>query len=163
MGLKQWREIIYLKALSIAIYGLQFYFGQNESLKDSLTALLMRGNCAIYGAPLSLDLNNKWICSQIGVKTLRKLIIKIALKNIHKVLITQQLPEIYRMIVFPRFFHKAAEIKVKDAPRTIQGRKSIIYISIKQFNQLHHPLKYCHLKTFITMIAKRKIQEVPDN
>ena len=63
------------------------------------------------------------------------------------------------MIVFPRFFHKAAEIKVKDAPRTIQGRKSIIYISIKQFNQLHH----CHLKTFITMIAKRKIQEDPDN
>ena len=55
LSIKERRELIYSKALSIAKYGLELYIGQTQTVKDSLSALFMRGNRAIFGRPLPLD------------------------------------------------------------------------------------------------------------
>ena len=68
MTMKQRKEAVYAKALSVSLYGIVFYLGQSEAVKDSFTALLMRGNRAIYGGPLPYDTKTKWICNMIGVK-----------------------------------------------------------------------------------------------
>ena len=55
LSLKERRELIYSKALLIAKYGLEFYFGQTQAIKDSISAVLMKDKKAIYGAPLAFD------------------------------------------------------------------------------------------------------------
>ena len=44
LSIKERREFIYSKALSIAGYGLEFFFGQTQTVKDSISVLYMRGN-----------------------------------------------------------------------------------------------------------------------
>ena len=163
MSIKERKVLIYSKALSVASYGLELYIGQNQCVKNSLSALFMRGNRAIYGRPLPADTNTEWICSQIGVKTPKQLIIEAALKTIHRVVNCQKPPQLYNFLEFPRFFRKASNIQVVNAPRTIRCRRSTIYKSVRQFNQLHPSLKYCHPKLFKSIIEKRNILEVPDD
>ena len=163
LSMKERRELIYAKALSIVKYGLELYFGQPQIVKNNLSALMMRGNRAIFGRPLPLDTNTEWICNQIGVKTPRQLIIEAALKTIHRVVNNQKPPHLFNQLEFPRLFRQVTSIKVADAPRTIRCRRSTLYKSVRQFNQLHPSLKYCHPKLFKEAIERRNILEVPDD
>merc|ERR1711954_333079 len=52
MNLKQRREVIYSKALSILNYELALYAGQNKEIKDRMTSIMMRGNKLIYNQPI---------------------------------------------------------------------------------------------------------------
>ena len=101
MDLKQRREVIYSKALSIVNYGIALYTGQTEEIKDRMTALMMKGNRMIYYKPVLESMKNKWICKQINVKTPRQLMAEAAAKEMHRIINTQAPPEIYKMLVFP--------------------------------------------------------------
>ena len=163
MTLKERKELIYSKALGIAKYGLSLYAGQTEEIKDKLTTIFMRGNRAAYGSPLPFDTKNEWICRKISVKTPRQMIVEASAKVMHSVINTQNPPQIFNMVTFPRNFRKSAKVSLITAPRTQKCRRSLIYRSLKQFNALPNELKYCHPKTLKKLIEKRKIREIPDD
>ena len=80
----------------------------------------MRGNRAIYGMPLPADTSTEWICNQINVKTPRELITELAIKTIHRIITTQNPPEIFKKI---RFFRKVSVVKASNGPRTTPCRR----------------------------------------
>ena len=86
LSLKERKELVSSKALSIVKYGLEQYFGQTKTIKDSIGALIMRCYKLIYGRPLEINSNSEWICSQIRVKTPNQLIAESALKLIHRII-----------------------------------------------------------------------------
>ena len=98
----------------------------------------------------------------IGVKTPRQMMAEAAAKAMHSVVNTQQPPELYKMLLFPRHFRKAAKIGLKTYPRTKKCRRSIFYKALAQFNDLPDDLKYTHPKMFKRLVKKRRIREVPD-
>ena len=163
MNLDQRREVVYSKVLSIANYGLALYSGQTEEIKDRMTTLMMKGNKLIYNKPVLEGMKNEWICKQIKVKTPRQLITEAAAKEMHRIVNTQAPPELYKLLVFPTHFRKAAKISLNHYPRTKKCRRSLFYKSLQQFNSLPEDLKYCHPKMFKRMIKKRRIREVPDD
>ena len=160
--MKQRREIIYSKALSIISYGLALYAGQNEELKDRLTTVMMRGNRLIYNQPIPENTKNEWICRKIGVKTPRQLVTEAAAKAMHSVIDLQAPPELYKMLEFPKHFRKAALVGLKEYPRTKKCRRSLFYTALRHFNNLPEDIKYCHPHIFKRLVKKRRIREVPD-
>lgn len=134
-----------------------------EIVKDKLTASYMRSSRVIYACYLPFDTKNEWVYKQIGDKSPRQLIVQEALKTIHEVINYQSLPEIYKLLRFPRSFRKAISISVSNPPKTIRCRKTTIYKAIRQFNMLHNLLKFSHTKIFKRQIEKCKIQEVPND
>ena len=118
MNLKERKEVVYSKAISIAKYGLALFAGQTEEIKDKLTTIFMRGNKAIYGLPAPFDTKNEWICRKISVKRPRQLIAGASAKVMHTIVNAQAPPEIFKILVFPRKFGKTAKISINTAPRT---------------------------------------------
>merc|ERR1711954_520962 len=157
MNLKQRREVIYSKALSIVNYGLALYTGQTEEIKDKMTALMMKGNRMIYNKPVLEGMKKEWICKQIQVKTPRQMMAEAAAKEMHRIVNTQAPPELYKLLVFPTHFRKAAKIALNHYPRTKKCHRSLFYKSLQQFNSLPEDLKYCHPKMFKRLIKKRRI------
>ena len=162
MSLKLRREIVYSKAVSIINYGLALYSGQCEEIKDRMTTIIMKANRLIYNQPILDKTKNEWLCKKIGVKTPRQLMAEAAAKAMHSVINTQQPPEIFKLLVFPKHFRKAAQVGLKSYPRTKKCRRSIFYRALMQFNDLPEELRYCHPKMFKRMVRKRRIREVPD-
>ena len=155
--------MVYSKALGIASYGLGLYLGQNEMIKDRLTAIFMRANRQSFHQPLPIKTKNAWICRKIGVKTPRQLVLEAGLKFIHRTINTQMPHEIYQYIKFPKRYKKSANLTTFTNPKTIKSRRCLIYKSIRLFNSLHSSLKFIHPKLFKTSIEKRKILEIPDD
>merc|ERR1711954_513888 len=110
LNIKQRREIIYSKALSILSYGLALYAGQTEEIKDKMTAIMMRGNRMIINGPILQNTKNEIICKQAGVKTPRQLMAEAAAKVMHTIINTKAPPVLYKMLVFPTYFRRAAKI-----------------------------------------------------
>ena len=161
LNIKQRREIIYSKALSILSYGLALYAGQTEEVKDKMTAIMMRGNRMIINGPILQNTKNEIICKQAGVKTPRQLMAEAATKVMHTIINTQAPPVLFKQLVFPTYFRRAAKIAIKNYPRTKRCRRSLFYKSLQYFNSLPEDIKYCHPKLFKRLIRKRRIQEVP--
>ena len=111
--------------------------------------------------PLPLKTKNAVICRKIGKKTPRQLILEEGAKFMAKIVNTQNPPEIFSMLIFPRKFRKNALIRTKNTPRTKKCRRSTLYSTLAIFNSLHHSLKYNHPKIFKRLIEKRKILEIP--
>ena len=76
---------------------------------------------------------------------------------------TQKPPKIFNLFSFPRHFGGAAKVQIKNAPCTVQRRRSLICKATRQSNALPSSLKFTHPKVFKTSIQKNLIQEVPDD
>ena len=163
MNLDQRQQIVEAKVLSIPMYGIALYIGQNQLTKDRLTTIFMRAYKEIYAKYVPLKTKNDYICRQVKMKTPRQVIVQEALKFISKVINTQRPGQIFKMISFPRRPRKNARLEIDRAPRTVKCRRSLLYKSLRQFNNLHSSLKFLHPKIFKKIIVKRKILEVPDD
>ena len=83
MSLKERREALYAKAVSVWSYSLPLYFGLTQTMKDRPTAVVVICNRTIYMHPILENKSNQWICKQIGVKTPRKWVYDSTLNFIH--------------------------------------------------------------------------------
>ena len=163
MSLENRRQIVYSKVLGAAFYGLGIYASQTELIKDKFTAIVMKGNRAIYGLPVPSKTKEEYICQKIGKKTPQQLILEACSKFMHKIVNNQTPHKIFNQLTFQRKFRKNARLHTKRPPKTKKGKRSTIYKSLSIFNSLHSSLKFVHPKTFKKLIEKRKIVEIPDD
>ena len=91
------------------------------------------------------------------------MIIEKSLKFTHKLVNTQRPRHLFRHIRVPRLFKPVTKLYFENPPRTKRCKRSFYYKSIKQFNDLPHPLKYTSMKDFKVKILKRTIRVVPDD
>ena len=150
MSLKNRKEVIQSKAMSLLLYGAEFIPSQNEWTKGRFSVLMMRCNRSIYRKDW-FKVSNRRICKDIGTDTPDQIVKKLTLRHFHKIIWNRTPLQIYRRIRFNNNHRNCSKISLSYPPSKNVIKRTAIESGLELYNNLSVGLKSMH---------PRKLKEV---